>query len=75
MSFLPLHEIQGKRHLLWVDYVDDIKHGESVAQGHNGGGDVVIDNFLVDSNQELLVTLNIDHKKYTRVKSSIHTLC
>ena len=58
MSALPLQKFQGKGHLLWVADIADIKHGEDVAQGHNGGGDVVVDNFPINSNHESLVTLN-----------------
>ena len=63
MSALPLHEFQCKSHLLGVFYVVDIEHGENIAEGHNGGGDVVVDNFPINSNLEYLVTLNTDNKK------------
>lgn len=64
MSAIPLHKLQGKSHLLCVFYIVDIKHREDIAQGHDGGGDVVVENLPVNSNLESLVTLNTDNKNY-----------
>ena len=63
MCCLPLDEFQGVCHLFWVFDVN-IKQRECLAQGHDGGGDVIINNFLIHSNLELSITL---HKQHTGI--------
>ncbi len=72
MCGLPLDKFQGKCHLFGVFDVKNIKQREGVAQGHNGGDYVIIDDFLIHSNLESFITLNKYQTGMKKTKTKKH---
>ncbi len=71
MNCLPLNELQRQTHLHRVLYVTDVVEGKGIGKCSNRGGDVVINDDLVHTDLQVLVTLNGYIYIYKKRKSPI----